>query len=135
MKSLLFAVIVFATSAVFAAPSSPLNCQLKVNGQVLWTGTSMNADGQGGIFDLSAKTSQDRQICIYAKIDAKPNSGRVYMMGRLVPSASGQKKGLSNSEAQSAIASVGGRCTVYSCIDLSTQPPQYPSTGTSNSSY
>lgn len=138
MKSIILSVFVFASAAVFAAPSSPVNCQLKVNGQVLWTGTSMDANGQGGIYDISAKTSRAERSCIYAKIDRQANTGRVYMMGQLVPSATGQKKGLSNSEAQSAMASVGGRCTVFSCIDLSTQAPQapqYPTTGTSGSSY
>jgi hypothetical protein len=125
MKKLVLALAMLASSSVFAAPTSPESCQLKINGQVLWEGIHTDANGQG-FFAAASQYSQRTGSCVHAKIDQVPNSGRVYDNGQLVPAYNGQKKGLSNSEANEAKSRVGGGCMTLSCIPLEyNKMPQY----------
>lgn len=113
------------TGMAFAAPTSPDYCQLKVNGQVLWSGIGQDENGQG-FFAFASQYSNQHNTCVYAKIDRVASSGRVYDNGRLVPTFSGKKKGLSNSEAAEAKQQVRGGCMTLSCIPLvDYSHPQY----------
>lgn len=129
---------------VFAAPTSPDFCQVKLNGRVLWEGIAKDENGQG-FFSVASQISQREGSCIHAKIDRVANSGRVYNNGALVPSYSGQKKGLSNAEASEAKQRAGGYCQVLSCIAIvdyshpqyeqPVQAPSYPSVEYSDVNY
>lgn len=113
------------TGMAFAAPTSPDVCQLKVNGQVLWSGIAQDANGQG-FFAAAAQYSNKYNTCVHAKIDRVANSGRVYDNGQLVASFSGQKKGLSNSEAAEAKQRAAHSCITMSCIAIvDYDHPQY----------
>lgn len=132
MNKIILALALTMSAISYAAPSSPESCQLKVNGQTLWAGVATDDNGQG-FFSAAHELSQKSGSCVYAKIDQVPNSGRVYSNGALVAISSGQKKGLSNSEAQEAKSRAGGYCTTVSCIPLQydakpgyEQPAQLP---------
>ena len=77
------------TGMAFAAPTSPDYCQLKVNGQVLWSGIGQDENGQG-FFAFASQYSRSYNTCVHAKIDRVASSGRVYDNGKLVPSFSGK---------------------------------------------
>lgn len=127
--------LMLITGMAFAAPTSPDYCQLKVNGQVLWSGIGQDENGQG-FFAFASQYSNSANTCVHAKIDRVANSGRVYDNGKLVPSYSGKKKGLSNAEASEAKQRAGGGCMVLSCIavvdydhpqyEQPVQAPSYP---------
>jgi hypothetical protein len=125
MKSIVIALALSMSAISYAAPTSPEMCQLKINGQTIGSAIMMEENGQG-FFAAVHEASQQQGSCLYAKLDRVPNSGRVYSAGQLVPSASGQKKGLSNSEAREAIAAAGQYCQTVSCIPvIDTKQPQY----------
>jgi hypothetical protein len=133
MNKIILALALSMSAISYAAPSSPESCQLKINGQTLWTGIATDENGQG-FFSAASQFSQSNGSCVYAKIDQVPHSGRVYNGGALVPSGSGRKKGLTNSEAQEAMSRTGGYCMTLSCIPLQydakpgyEQPVQVPS--------
>lgn len=124
------------TGMAFAAPTSPDYCQLKVNGQVLWSGIAQDENGQG-FFSFASQYANRANTCVHAKIDRVAKSGRVYDVdGSLLPSYSGKKKGLSNAEASEAKQRAHSGCMVLSCIavvdydhpqyEQPVQAPSYP---------
>ena len=135
MNKIILMISLFAGIS-FAAPTSPDYCQLKVNGQVLWSGVAQDENGQG-FYSFASQYSNKTNSCVHAKIDRVSYSGRVYDDGKLVSSFSGKKKGLSNAEAQEAKQKVRGGCMVLSCIavvdydhpqyEQPVQAPTYPS--------
>jgi hypothetical protein len=135
MKMFLAIAALLVTANV--AQAAPEVCQVKINGQVTYSLTAEDQDG-AGFFQYANQFARDNRVCVHAKIDARPNSGRVYSAdGRSLADRNGQKQKLSNSDAQDAISRSGeGRCETISCIaivdnDHPTQerPIQIPNTG------
>lgn len=125
MKKFVFTFAVVVGFASFAQ-AAPEVCQLKVNGQVLWQSTVEDQDGQG-FYAAANQYAREIGRCVHAKIDSTPNSGRVYRAdGSLSSTDSGQKKGLSNNQADEAKRNAGGGCQTVSCIPLVyNDRPQY----------
>jgi hypothetical protein len=123
MKSLFFALTLLIGAASYASPKL---CQLRVNGQALQFAIGEDQNGQG-FYSYAANASRSVG-CVHAKVYEGQESGRVYSRGQLVPADNGQKKGLSNREAEEAKQRAGGYCQTYSCVNLETHAPQptYP---------
>lgn len=125
MKSIVIALALSMSAISYAAPTSPEVCQLKIKGQNIGSAIMVEATGQS-YFSAVHEVSQQQGTCLYAKLDRVPNSGRVYSAGQLVPSSSGKKKGLSNSEAREAMSIAGQYCETVACIPvIDVQHPEY----------
>jgi hypothetical protein len=122
---LILSAFAFTICAASIASAAPELCQFRINGQNMQAAIGTDSNGQG-FFSYVATSSQKDQACYYAKINREEGSGRVYNNGQLVPSASGQKKGLTGSEAKEAMSRTGRSCTTVSCIPLVyNDKPQY----------
>ena len=101
--------------AALAAKSPQSDCRVRIDGQE-WT---VSAGEE--FFQKANNTAQKTKVCIHAKIAYEANSGRVYSgrdNGRLLATATGKKKNLSNKEAEQAADIANERCIAVSCDEI-----------------